>query len=96
MALETVYRHSEDVIRRQVLGEALLVPIRGELADLQRIIALNAVADHIWTQLDGERDLAAVRDTVVARFEVAPDQAGADIAELIGQLSAMGLIVEVA
>ena len=92
--LDPVYRRSPDVKDRQVLGETLLVPVRGELADLQRIFALNPAAEYIWSQLDGARDLAAVRDGLVARFEVEPAQAEADLGEFIAQLSAAGLIVE--
>jgi hypothetical protein len=95
MALDAVYRRSTDVRDRQVLDETLLVPIRGELADLQRIFALNPVAQHIWSQLDGERDLAAIRDTIVARFEVEPAQAEADLMEFVAELSAAGLAAEV-
>ncbi len=94
MALDTVYRHSPDVIGRQILGETLLVPIRGELADLQRIFALNPVAQHIWEALDGAHTLAAVRDAVVAQFEVELAQAEADVIEFVDLLSAAGLIVE--
>jgi hypothetical protein len=96
MALETVYRRSPDLVGRKVLNEALLVPIRGDLADLQRIFALSRVAQHIWTQLDGEHDLAAVRDSLVARFEVEPAEAEADLVEFIAQLRAAGLITQVA
>ena len=95
MALGTVYRRNPDVLERLVLGEALLMPIRGELADLQRIFALEPVAHHIWEQLDGERDLAAVRDSLVARFEVQAAQAEADLIEFIAQLTAAGLVDEV-
>lgn len=95
MSLEEIYRHSPDLIQRQILGEALLVPIRGELADMQRVFALNPTAEHIWSQFDGERDLAAIRDGLVARFAVEPAQAEEDIAEFIAELSAAGLIVEV-
>jgi hypothetical protein len=95
MALGTVYRRNPDLIQRQVLDDTLLVPLRGELADLQRIFALNPVARHIWTQLDGEHDLAAVRDSVVARFEVEPAEAEADLAEFTAQLKAASLITEV-
>lgn len=94
MALGTVYRHNTDVISRRVLDDTLLVPIRGDLADLQRIFALNPAAQHIWAQLDGEHDLATVRDGLVARFEVEPVQAEADLYEFIAQLSAAGLIAE--
>lgn len=95
MALNQIYRRNNDVVSRKILGEMLLVPIRGNLADLQRIFALNPVAEHIWTQLDGKRDLAAIRDSIVAKFTVEPDQAEADLIEFIGQLQAVGLIAEV-
>jgi hypothetical protein len=95
MALEAIYRRSPDLIARQVLDDTLIVPIRGDLANLQRIFALNPVAQHIWAQLDGEHDLAAVRDGMVARFETEPAQAEADLLEFIGQLSAAGLIAEI-
>jgi len=96
MALDKVYQRSQDLIKRQILGETLLVPIRGELADLQRIFALNPVAQHIWETLDGVRDLAAVRDSVVTHFEVQPARAEADVVEFISLLNAAGLIVEMA
>ena len=95
MALGTIYRRKPDVVGRSVLGETLLVPIRGELADLQRIFALNPTAEYIWMQLDGAHDLAAVRDGLVARFEVEPARAQAELAEFIAQLSTSGLIAEV-
>jgi hypothetical protein len=95
MALGTIYRRNLDVRGRHVLGETLLVPVRGELADLQRIFSLSPVAEHIWSQLDGEHDLTAVRDSLVTRFEVEPDQAEADLVEFIAQLSAASLISEV-
>ncbi len=94
MALDKTYRRSADVIARKILGETLLVPIRGDLADLQHLFALNPVAEHIWARLDGEHDLARLRDELVAEFEVEPAQAEDDIAEFIAQLRAAGLIVE--
>jgi hypothetical protein len=96
MALEAVHRRSPDLIERRILDDTVLVPIRGDLADLQRIFALNPVAQHIWAQLDGEHDLVAVRDSLVARFEVQPAQAEADLLEFIAQLHTAGLISEVA
>lgn len=95
MALGRLYRRSPDLIERRVLDDTLLVPIRGELTELQRIFALNPAARHIWAQLDGEQDVAAVRDSLVARFAVEPAQAEADLAGFIAQLCAAGLIVEV-
>jgi hypothetical protein len=71
------------------------VPIRGELNDMQNIFALNPVGQHIWAQLDGEHDLAAVRDSIVAKFNVSLQEAEADLLEFIAQLTAAGLASEV-
>jgi hypothetical protein len=96
MALTTVYRRTPDLIQRQVLDDTLLVPIRGELAELERIFALNPAARCIWEALDGVRDVGAVRDDLVARFAVEPAQAEADLVEFLAQLTAAGLITKVA
>lgn len=94
MALSRVFKRNTDLRQREVLGETLLVPIRGELVELQRIFALNPVARHIWDHLDGQHDLSAVCAGVVAVFDVEPAQAEADLLEFADQLSAAGLIVE--
>jgi hypothetical protein len=88
------YRKSEDVIARQIAGETLLVPIRGDLAGMQRIFALGKVAEYIWQQLDAETTLEAIRDGVLANFDVGMEQAEADIGGFIAELLEAGLIVE--
>ena len=95
MAVSPRYRRNTDVVSRQVLGERLLVPIRGQLADLQQVFMLNPVAESIWQQLDGEHDLAAIRDGIVAEFEIGAEQAEADLMEFVAQLRDAGLIREV-
>jgi hypothetical protein len=95
MAVSERYRRNNDVVSRQVLDERLLVPIRGQLADLQQVFMLNPVAETIWQQLDGAHDVAAIRDVVVAEFEVEPEQAEADVAEFVAHLREAGLIREV-
>jgi hypothetical protein len=94
MALNRTYRRNADVVSRLVLGEALLVPIRGQLADLQRIFMLNPTAQYIWGQLDGERSLATICDSITAEYAVAPAQAEADLDELVAALAAAGLVAE--
>jgi hypothetical protein len=88
------YRKNEDVIARQIAGETLLVPIRGDLAGMQRIFALDKVAEYIWQQLDAETTLEAIRDGVLANFDVSMEQAEADIGGFIAELLEAGLIVE--
>jgi hypothetical protein len=88
------YRQSENVVTRQVAGETLLVPIRGDLAGIQRIFALDEVARFIWERIDGCIEVAALATQVVAAFDVNEEQAEEDIRGFIAELYAAGLITE--
>lgn len=82
----------ENVVARHIAGEELLIPIRGRLADMQRIFALDPVAAHIWKALDGSSDLETVLKSVVACFEVSEECARKDVQSFVDQLEAEGLI----
>ncbi len=87
-----MYRRCEDVVTRHVAGEVLLVPIRGRLVEMDRLFALNRVGEVVWQTLDGKHDVPAIRDAVVARFEVDPQRAETEVSEFLAALQAAGLI----
>lgn len=88
------YRRCSEVVQREIAGETFLVPIRGELARLQRLFVLNGVARFVWEQLDGERDLDQIRDGVVRQFEVTEERAHEDVVEFVDELRRAELIEE--
>jgi hypothetical protein len=92
MTMTAVYRKKDDLLVRRIAGETLIVPIRGKLADMQRIFALNPVAEFVWEQLDGKRDLDAIRAAIVAGFAVETARAEADLRELVTQLVEADLV----
>jgi hypothetical protein len=81
------------VIAREIAGETLLVPIRGELADMQRLFFLEPVSHFIWEQLDGATTLADVGMAVTGRFDVDVEVARADLLAFIEELTDAGLVV---
>ena len=89
-----VVRKSDELVKREVAGETILVPIRGTLATLQQIFVLNPVAAFIWEQLDGERSLDKICEGILARFDVTPAAARSDLLELVDGLLTAGLIAE--
>lgn len=95
MALEQVYRHNTELSSRRILEERLAGPSRCDPQEQQCILLLHPIADFIWTQLDGRRDLAAVLEEVVDHFEVEPEKAETDLVELVEVLETGQLIVEV-
>ena len=92
---EEVYRIRGDVVRREIAGETILVPVRGNLADMQRIFSLNAVGACVWESLDGERALSAAREAVLGRFDAPPGEVEADILEFIDSPVEAGLVERV-
>jgi hypothetical protein len=95
MNLSTVYQKQEDIIVRQVAGETLLIPLCGQLADMQNIFTLNTVAEFIWMQLDGKQNLKIIQEKVTDHFQSTEDQVISDIVEYIEQLAEAKLVVEV-
>lgn len=88
------FHRKDDIVTRQVAGETLLVPIYGDLANMERIFSLDPVAAFIWEQLDGEKSLEGIRDSLLNAFEVEKEQAEADILEFIDELLGASLIFQ--
>ncbi len=88
---DRVSRLDEQVVSRTIVGETILVPIRGKLADLQRIFALDPVAEFIWKRLDGTSTLGGIRAEMVAVFEVDDERAAEDLMEFVDSLIKEGL-----
>lgn len=87
-----VLKIHSDIVGRHIAGEDLLIPIRGKLADMQRIFALDPVAAHIWKKLDGSSDLEAILQSVLSVFDVTEERARTDMQSFVGQLEAAGLV----
>lgn len=93
---DKVFKKNESIVSRKIADEMFLVPIRGNLADMQKIFSLNPVAEYIWQQLDGERNLEDIREGVLSAFDVSKNEADEDISEFVGKLLEADLINEVA
>ncbi len=91
--LSKVFKKNDNVVSRRIAGEFLLVPVKGKLADMQRIFTLNPVAEYIWQGLD-EKNLNDICNGVVSTFEVKREQAEKDIREFIEELLDSDLIKE--
>lgn len=92
--LEKVFMKSPNVISRVVADEAILVPISGDIADMQHIFALNEVGECIWANIDGKTALSQVVDIVVREFDIEEDVAKPDCLEFVSGLLASQLIIE--
>ncbi len=94
-ALAAVYKKSESIISRNIAGEAVLVPLRRNAADLDNIYALNETAALVWESLDGVNTLQNVLARLTTEFEVGEAEAEKDLLELIAQLESLGAVIKV-
>ena len=87
-----VYHKKKELLARRIAGETIIVPIRGKLADMQNIFAVNVVAEFIWERMDGKNTLDQIVGEVAAHFDVGEGQARSDVVEFVDELSQAGLI----
>jgi hypothetical protein len=90
---DEIYKQEEYIITREIVGETILVPIRGKLADMQRIFTLNEVGAYIWSSLDGEKSLGHICEGLQSEFDVGSDQAKRDMVDFVSELLEADLIV---
>ncbi|OGW55348.1 MAG: hypothetical protein A2Y81_00835 [Nitrospirae bacterium RBG_13_43_8] len=88
-----VFKKNKDIVSRRIADELFLVPVRGNLADMQKIFTLNPVAEYIWQELDNN-NLGDICDGVISAFEVEKPRAESDIREFVTELLDADLIRE--
>ena len=90
-----VYRCRDNLVTREIVGETIIVPISGELADLQQVYSLNATGAFVWERLDGSASLKSIHQAVTTHFKVRKKDAWQDLAELVTDLARASLIEKV-
>ena len=91
---EKVYRKNGDIVTRKIAGDLFLIPIKGKLADMQRIFSINAVGEFIWQSLDSQKSLNDIRNDLASNFNLDEEKAMADIEEFVADLLQADLITE--
>lgn len=89
-----IFKKKKEIVSREIAGETILVPISGKLADMQRIFSLNPVAEYIWNQLNGKRNLQEISGNIPSVFDVNKEQVYADVHEFIAELLKEDLITQ--
>ena len=90
--LERCYEKDPSIVHRNIAGEAVLVPIRRNVADMESIYTLDEVGAFIWELIDGQRAVGDIKTAILNEYDVAPDVAEADLVEFLQHLQAIGAI----
>jgi len=81
-----------EFVTRSIAGETVVVPVRGQVGDLDAIYNLNEVGAFIWNLIDGRTSLSQIVEAVHREFEVPFEEAEKDTQEFIAALEQAGMI----
>ena len=87
MTLDDAVSIPDDVLARQVGDETVILDLASG-----RYFGLDPVGARIWQLLSEGKRPSAVRDALVAEYQVTAPQAEEDLLRLLGQLQAEGLV----
>ena len=77
---------------RSILGETIIVPIKGGVGDLNSIYVLNELGAQIWNLIDGQNSINRMIEDICKAYDVGPKEAEKDTIEFLTSLEASGLI----
>lgn len=92
MAEEVRYERNPDFVFRTIVDEAVLVPIRRQVADMDHIYTLNAVGAFVWGRLDGTATFAGLEAAIIDAFAAEPGVVAGDLRDFLLEMETIGAI----
>jgi len=81
-----------EFVTRIIAGEAVVVPVRGQVGDLDAIYHLNHVGAFIWSLFDGQTSVRDIAQAVREEFDVALEYSERDTLQFVDALQSAGVI----
>lgn len=85
-------KRKADFMMQNVGGENLLVPLGGQVMDLNGLITLNGTGACVWELLGQERTVDELAAAVAERFGVDAATARADVQAFLDEIERLGLV----
>jgi hypothetical protein len=86
------WRAKGEFVTRSIAGETIIVPVRGQVGDLEAIYTVNEVGAFIWELIGHGVSIHQIVEAVSNEFEVMPEDAEKDVRQFIGLLEAAGIV----
>ena len=82
----------KELIRREIAGDVILVPVGGTVLENNGLFALNELGAFLWDRIPAAADEEALVAAVLAEYEVDEATARADTAEFLQKLREMEIL----
>ena len=82
----------KELIKREIAGDTILVPVGSAVYDSNGLFVLNELASFIWDLLPEAESKEDILNAVLNEYEVEKEVAEKDIAEFLSKLQKMEII----
>ena len=82
----------KQLIKREIAGDTILVPVGKTVYDSNGLFVLNEVAAFIWDILPKAETEEEITEKILEEYEVSFEEASADTKEFLEKLREMGII----
>lgn len=82
----------KQLVRRQIAGDTVLVPIGTSVYESNGLFILNEVGAFLWDRLEEAQSENDLLTALLAEYEVAEDEARRDIREFLDRLREMRIL----
>ena len=82
----------KELIKREIAGDTILVPVGKTVADSNGLFVLNELGAFIWDLLPDAENEDAICRAILAEYDVSPDEAAHDVAAFIENLKKLDIV----
>ena len=82
----------KELIKRQIAGDTILVPVGKTVYDSNGLFVLNELAAFIWNLLPQAKNEADIVSAVLDEYKIDELTAKNDVAEFLGKLKEMDIL----
>ncbi len=91
--LNISYKKNENFVYRKVLDEAIIVPIKNNVGDMEAVFTLNETGVVIWENIEEGITLQNILEIIIDEFDIQKVDAEKDLLDFIDQLIEAGAVV---
>jgi hypothetical protein len=89
MNLKSLQKIKSGFVTREVGHELVLVPLTGNVAQMNELFTMNETGKFIWENIDDNTTIDELSEKMVEAFEVSPEIARRDIVGFLEKMSDM-------
>ena len=89
MDLKVLYSIKTNYASRNIGSELVLVPVKNNIAEMNKLFTLNEVGAYIWDNINDKNTVENIVDLVMTEFDTDPETAKKDTLDFLERLSTL-------